>query len=277
MTEKKITLASAAGYFDRLREEGRKEEEANRGYVWTITIDDTATLSALGVAKVESRLRLNCSHVGETPYGVYRGEMSLDFNADISGARFLLGVIGLSADEDSSGWFKNDRFVMKIKPYSDEDEKEFIDSFNADTGKDEKEKAAMDIFNSVLDKLAGNEESEERKATGLWYDWDHHMTEGDMGVYLKMTGGLIYWFADTSAIVDKEGRSVDVDSIVGGFLIPSFKERYTDPIDSPFPYTLKIFEDDTVLFTLYNAKGGPLTLKWKGRIDRIPVEKTEKI
>ena len=54
MTEtKKPALASAANYFDELREEGLSEEKQNKGYVWTMLIDGTSHVKAMGLADVE--------------------------------------------------------------------------------------------------------------------------------------------------------------------------------------------------------------------------------
>ena len=277
MSENKVSLASAAGYYDQLKEEGLAEEKRNKGYVWTMLIDSPARISVAGLAEVDYHLKLNCSHVGETPYGVYRGEMEFDFSADISKTKVLFSLLGFHMDDDSSGWFKNDSFVMKIKPWSAEDEKEFIDSF--DTGNDEvseEEKAGKELINSLVGALVNQGEKDSRDPIGIWYDWDFHMTEGDMSTYLKINGSpspLAY--ANGYAKTDSTGKEMDVDTKGYVFTGQTFTNRYTDPIDSPFPYTLKLYEDHSVVFTLYNAKGGPVTVNWKGKIDSIPVENTQ--
>ena len=271
MSENKIKLADAGGYYDRLNEEGLAEEKQNKGYVWTMQINGTSTISVLGLANVDYTLRLNCSHVGETPYGVYRGEMYFKFNGDIGGAKAVLALIGLSGSEDLEGWFRNDRFVMKLKPYDETDETEFIGTFNAE---DEDSQARNAVAEALLGSIIRTAEKDQRKASGIWYDWDFHMTEGDMGTYMKINGGLFFYFVNGYAKTDASGKNEDVDLTGKVIFHPAFVERYNEPIDTPFPYTLKMYEDHSVVFTLYNAKGGPVTVSWKGKIDSVPVENT---
>ena len=54
----------------------------------------------------------------------------------------------------------------------------------------------------------------------------------------------------------------------------TINERYDEVIGSPFPYRVKVFDNNSVLVTLYNSKGGPVTADWLGKLDRIPVENT---
>ena len=277
MTEtKKPALASAANYFDELREEGLSEEKQNKGYVWTMLIDGTSHVKALGLADVEYNLKLNCSHVGETPFGVYRGEMAFDFKGDCSGAYAILAMLGFSTQDDLEGWFKNDSFVMKLKPYEENDEAEFIQTF--DTSNDEaseKEAAGKEFMNALVSALVTGGETDERKPSGLWYDWSFHMSEGDMGTYLKLNGGILpFYSANSSGVTNKEGTSLDVDATTSSIFVGTISQRYNEPIDSPFPYTIKVFDNKDVLFTLYNAKGGPVTVTWRGTLSSIPVEDT---
>ena len=272
----KAKLASAANYFDDLRAEGLAEEKRNKGYVWTMLIDGTSHVSALGLADVQYNLKLNCSHVGETPLGIYRGEMAMDFEADVSGALSLLNLMGFSTQDDTKGWFRNDRFVMKLKPYQSTDEEEFIQTF--DQSKDaanETEAAAKDLMNSLIGAFVSGGEKDERTPSGLWYDWSFHMSEGDMGTYVKLNGGAFpLYFGHSYAKTDSSGSSLDADASVASMFTGTIAERYTEPIDSPFPYTIKLFDNRDVLFTLYNAKGGPVTVTWRGTLSCIPIEDT---
>lgn len=273
---RKTTLASANNYFNELREEGLTEEKGNKGYVWTMLIDETSHVRALGLADVEYNLKLNCSHVGETPYGVYRGEMAFDFNGDCSGALTILKMMGFSSEEDLKGWFKNDSFVMKLKQYDRTAEDEFIETF--DRSKDAstaQEAAGKELLNSLIGALVSGGEKDERDPDGLWYDWSFHMSEGDMGTYLKINGGIIPIYAGkASGETDAAGNSLDVDAKVATAFTGTISERYSEPIDSPFPYTIKVYDEKDVLFTLYNAKGGPVTVTFKGTLSKIPVKDT---
>ena len=291
-------LASAAHWLDDLREEGLAEERANVGSVWTIDMGGVATLKMPGIASVDYDLKLNCSHVGPTMFGVYRGSLSMDVRGQIGGVKAFLAVLGMRADEDVSGWFRNDAFVMKIKPYTREDEESFIYSF--DRSEDERAQnapeptgnaqadaaaqAAYEAANSLVDALTGMIGSSQqtevlkpyagKRPMGLWYDWDFHMTEGDMGMYLKLNGGNGLFFARGQGGTDASGKSNAGQMTVTSFLGQTYSERYDEPIDSPFPYTVRVYPDASVLFTLYNARGGGVTVSWAGRIDCIPVERT---
>ena len=79
------------------------------------------------------------------------------------------------------------------------------------------------------------------------------------------------------AKTDAAGKNEAADLTGKVIFHPAFVERYQRPIDSPFPYTLKLYDDHSVIFTLYNANGGPVTVNWTGKLDSIPVEKTQKV
>jgi hypothetical protein len=144
--------------------------------------------------------------------------------------------------------------------------------------------AAYEAANSLVDGLIGTigssqqtkekEKVQGKRPMGLWYDWDFHMTEGDMGMFLKLNGGNGFFFANGKGEVDAGGKSSTGNMTVKTILGTTYSERYDEPIDSPFPYTVKVFPDASVLFTLYNAKGGPVTVNWAGYIHSIPVEDT---
>lgn len=283
--DNKRPIASLHDYWVKMREEGEQDERENKGYVWTIRVSGTSTINAL-LAKVDYTLDLNCSHVGETPFGVYRGEMSFKFDGDIGGTKLMLLALGIGADEDVKGWFKNDQFIMRLKPYDSADEQEFLGTFNVsdqqvettgDPDKDAIKQATTDMVNNLINSFLGTLSSKENpdsdKPAGLWYDWDTHMTEGDLGTFLKLNGGLLYWYVKGGASTDAEGDDLHVDE-KAWVLGKNISERYDEVIGSPFPYTLKVFDNGNVLFTLHNSKGGPVTVDWLGTIDRIPVGQT---
>ena len=276
METNKIKLASAANYFNDLREEGLAEEKRNEGSVWTMIIDGTSHVTAAGLAEVEYNLKLNCSHVGETPYGVYRGTMDFSFKGDCSGAYAILALLGMKTQDDLEGWFRNDSFVMKLKPFDEQDESEFIETFDQSSEEAAEENALETQFkNSLVSALVTGGEKDERKASGIWYDWSHHMTEGDMSTYAKITGGILpFYGVNGYGKTDAKGSTLDVDATAFALFGGIINKRYNKPIDSPFPYTLKTYENGDVLFTLYNAKGGPVTVTWRGKLTSIPVEDT---
>ena len=286
MTEKKPALA-VSHYFEELEEEGRREEKANKGYVWTMLVNGTSRINVLGLAGCDYTLNLNCSHVGETVYGVYRGELSMKFDGDISGVKALLRVaLGLGTQEDVNGWFRNDKFVMKLKPYDSTDEEEFLQTLPKDaiesqpeTGDANKDAAAalvtgmVNKFINAVYSAASDNPQEPSAPSGLWYDWDFHMTDGDMGTFIKLNGGTPLWHITGHAETNAAGELVTGDSTVTTIFTGPIKERYDEPLYSPFPYSIKVYPDSTVIFTLYNTKG-PVSVGWIGNISRIRVEDT---
>jgi hypothetical protein len=302
---KKPGLTPISHAFDMMREEGLAEEARNEGFVWTIRAGGTTSLSVAGLAKVDYTLDLNCSHVGPTPYGIYRGEMSFRFDGSIGGVKAMLGLLGFRSSEDVSGWFKNDKFVMRLSEYTPENEAEFIEYFvnggnnviaapgsatdgssNASTGDPNKDAAyqagqelANGIVNAVLGSIKNSQQDEADKATssnaptGIWHDFDYRMTEGDMGTYLKFSGGRLFWRGGGQSGMSSEGHAVKGNATV--HTIAGTESAVVDEdVLFPFPYVLKVYPNNRVRFTLYNYKGGPITVDWLGWIDSIPVSQT---
>ena len=148
-------------YFEDLRRQGEEDERANKGYVWTIQVGGTSSITVGGLASADYTLDLNCSHVGETMYGVYRGTMDFKVKGDISGVKGMLAVIGMRSSSDVDGWFKNDRFVMELKPFSPTSEEEFTSPFEAkplvdapeSTGDATQDAANQAVYQAINDML----------------------------------------------------------------------------------------------------------------------------
>ena len=294
---KKPALASfsTSQYFERLRQQWQEDHLANKGFVWTVQVFGTSSVTVGGLASVEYTLDLNCSHVGETLYGAYTGTMSFKVDGNITGVKGLLALIGMSSQSDVSGWFKNDRFVMELKPFSPAAEEEFASPFETDstleapaaTGNQTQDAANQAAYQAINNMLSGifKTTSQDNDASGkdntfgrfpaaLWYDWDFHMTEGDMGMFLKVNGGMPFWHAKGYSEVRASGEQLDADMTMHTVFGQSFAERYTEPIYNPFPYAIRVYPNNRVRFRLYNSKGGPLTVDWYGFIDKVPVENT---
>ena len=288
-------LASVADRFEQMRQEALADEKANKGSVWTISFDGTSNITAYGLAKCDYTLHVSASHVGETMFGVYRGEMSMEFKGDMSGAKAVLAVLGMGTSEDLSGWFRNDNFVMKLSPYDATEESEFEAVFTpvstvkapeltGDPKTDAARKAgydwAMNFVNSLTagvtsaQQTAIKAETSTKKALGLWSDYDFRMTEGDMSVYLKLGGGNGIYAAAGSASTDAEGKHTTGGATATTILSPTYSSKIDEYEDSPFPYTIKTFPDGTALFTLYNAKDPNVKVYWNGTIDAIDVDQT---
>ena len=284
---KKPALASLNSYWRAMHQEYQDDVARNEGYIWTIQAGGTCTISNL-FAKMNYTLNLNCSHVGKTLYGVYHGEMSFKFDGDITGTKLLLLALGIKSKEDVDGWFINDNFVMRLKPYDAGAEEEFVQSFtqtsspeitpSGDARKDELSQNIADTINNTINSLLENmsvkKDPGSKQRVGLWYDWDTHMTEGDIGVFLKLNGGTPLWYVNGHSGTDSEGGLLDVDASTWTPFSGTMAERYDEVISSPFPYKIKVYDNSSVVFTLYNSKGGPVTADWLGSLSAVPVEDT---
>ena len=269
--EKRPELASLEGYWEKLEYEWENAPE--EGYVWTITIDQMSTMDVMGLAQVEYDLDLSCSHVGKTAQGVYRGEMAMAYAADLSGLISLVTLTGGSVDYDADGWFKNGNFLMNLGGYDQEEDELFVTSLEIPADNPE-EQAMMDaMLGQYLGDLeAGSEDFEESsQPDAMWCDWDFHMTEGDMSGYINMTG-IAYGTTSGGGGVDASGKSMS-GSASASALGYTFTERYSETLESPFPYTIKVYGNNVVM-ELFSAQGGPVTVKFYGTIDKVPVENT---
>ncbi|MDR0380759.1 MAG: hypothetical protein LBH86_02005 [Oscillospiraceae bacterium] len=266
--------ANPGGYWDRLEAEwGNAPEE---GYVWTITIDSAETLDIMGLGSVTYNLDLSCSHVGKTMRGVYRGEMAMDYAADLSGMVELLTLTGGSIDYDADGWFKNGNFIMELDGYDDYASEAFVESFQQTNDMSAEEQAIADAYlGQFLSDMGTPEKDFEQADTpaGQWFDWEFHMTEGDMSGYINMTG-IAYGTTGGSGSVDAGGTYMEGYATASAPLVGTFSERYSDTIDKPFPYLINVYDNDQVVFVLHSANGGPVQVRFYGTIDKIPVEET---
>ena len=278
--QREAALAALDNYWDKLRLEWEWDQQDAEGYVWTITIDSVSVLDVAGLASVEYALDLSCSHVGPTMDGVYSGEMAMEYAADLSGVMALVTFAGGSASYDADGWFENDQFVMRLVEYDDLVETQFDSMMSAglQAGLSGEEQAIADAFLGML--LGGVGSGDEAFETAgqpasAWYDWDFHMTDGDMSGYVNMTG-IVGGIASASGTVDASGTQSQGDAYASVFGM-TFTERYDETIENPFPYALRVYETGEVVFELYSSSGGPVTVKFYGTIDRIPVGDTQLI
>jgi hypothetical protein len=268
------TVDNPGGYWDRLESEWENAPE--EGYVWTITINNAETLNIMGLGNVTYNLNLSCSHVGKTMNGVYKGEMAMDYAADLSGMVELLTITGGTVDYDADGWFKNDAFIMELGAYDDYAEEAFIESFQQTNDLSAEERAIAEAYMGQFLNSMGTPEKDFEKAgnpNAQWFDWQFHMTEGDMSGYINMTG-IAYGTTSGSGSVDASGTYMEGYATASAPLVGTFSDRYSDTIDEPFPYLLNVYGDGQVVFVLHSANGGPVQVRFYGTIDKIPVEDT---
>lgn len=283
-------IASIPDAWDRLQAEFDNAPEV--GYVWTINIDSKASISALALTTTEYHLKLSCSHVGETMYGVWGGEMEFDTKTGMAGLKVLIAAMGSATSSDLDVWFKNNRFLMKLRPYKLEDETEFVEDFvkplcqppEGATDAQKQGYAAGNAMVSAIQQAAihgtnmGRTLINTTPPEGFYSGYYTNMTEGDLSQYIRITGFLGAAFGSAHAETDKEGKTVTAGAkYVVPFVKNTFTETSRNELDAPFPYTINVFSDGSVLFRLYNSNGGPFTANFFGTMDKIPVGQTSKV
>ena len=267
-------------YWDKLRE--RWKNEPNEGYVWTITIDAVTVLDAAGLAECTYDLDLSCSHVGKEMNGVYAGSLAMDFEADLSGLNALMAFMGGTASTDHvDGWFRNDAFIMELVDYNYEKEQGFIGSLDLiiDENGEVVPRYEDDPYTDAImgpiyeDMGSGAEDFELQEVpVSYWFDWDYHMTEGDMSQSYSVTG--IMGMGSASGGMDASGTHVSGHAVAHSPLGGVYTDRYDETYDAPFPYIIRVYETGQVVFELHSANGGPVVIKFYGTIDKIPVSET---
>ena len=264
-----------SGYFESLREEWKAEK--NEGYVWTISIDDDAVMDVLGLVEANYHLYLSCSHVGTSLNGIYCGTMNMSFDADVSGVNDLLGAMGGSiTSSDMSGWFWNDRFAMELSGDGSEQSDLFIQELN----RPYEEMLESDPSAAMAASMLGEIEIENQPfetasyPVGWWFDWDYRMTDGDMSTYAAMSGSFMGVNYAGEGGMDASGSHLDASGVASSPSAGVFHERESKDYEMPFPYVIKVYNTGEVLFTLYSSGGGPVVIKFYGKIDRVPVSET---
>ena len=271
-------------FWDKLREEW--ENQPNVGYVWTLTINDVVTLNVMGLVQAKYDMKLSASHVGPTMDGVYSGSMAFKFDAGLGGLNAMVGALGGRASTNKiDGWFRNDKFVMKLSGYNKEKEDAFVNTLNYTLDElssvDDAEQARIEaqhqmqdaIMNPMLQNIGSKPDAYEltHSPSHYWFDWEYNMTEGDMSQNYAVSGvlGMASGRGSMNAAgdhVEAHGRAVTPWGV------------YTDDIDedyhSPFPYVIHAYEDGRVNLVLHSQKGGPVVIIFRGKIDKIPVGQT---
>ena len=235
----------------------------------------------MGLAEVKYDLKLSASHVGTERDGVYRGSLAMAFGADLSGLTEMIGSLGgRTSSNKMNGWFRNDNFIMQLSPYNKEKEEGFIGSLDL----------RLDENGNVIDKPSdnpyadavaapmlaqmgsGSEEFEKAdEPLSYWFDWDYHMTSGDMANSYSISGVL--GMGSATGSIDNEGTHVQGS---GHAVTPwgVYSDRYAKDYDAPFPYVIRVYGNDRAVFELHSPEGGPVVIKFYGTIDRIPVSET---
>jgi hypothetical protein len=278
-TQRKIASVDMDDYFEGLRENWKNEPE--EGYVWTINISGVESLDVMGIAKVDYDLNFSASHVGKDMFGPYSGEMHMSYNANLDGLVQLMTLTGGSVDYDADGWFEDTDFIMNLHQYDDVIDESFEDSIGSTAAPEEDtdpeaQAIADEYLSSILGGIGSGDKQFEldNNPAGCWFDWTYHMTDGDMSGYLQMTN-IAYGTTSASGTVDASGVYTQGSATASIPLVGTFSERYSETIETPFPYIIRVYETGEVVFELYSANGGPVTVKFYGTIDKKRVEDTE--
>ena len=207
--------------------------------------------------------------------------LAMDFQAELSGLNSLMAAMGGSASTGSvDGWFRNDEFVMELLPYNPEREQGFIGSLdikldeNGQIVEETTDPYTDALMGSMLGEMGSGSEPFEQEQTPVsyWFDWDYHMTEGDMSQSYSVTG--IMGIGSASGGMDASGTHISGSAIAHSPLGGVYTDRYDETFDAPFPYILRVYETGQVVFELHSASGGPVVIKFYGTIDKIPVSET---
>ena len=268
-------------FWNGLENEWKEDQARNSGYVWTVSIDTVTALDAAGLAKMKYDLKLSCSHVGPEQNGVYRGSLALAYGADLSGLSAMLGALGgRTSTNRLSGWFRNDNFLMRLSPYSKEKEHAFLHTLdtiideNAEVVEKPSDNPYADaVASPIIAQMGSGSEAFEKEndPESYWFDWDYHMTAGDLAYSYAVSG--VAGMGSAHAEIDETGTHIEgAGRAVSPFGV--YSERYEKDYESPFPYVIRVYGNRRVVFELHSPEGGPVVIKFYGQIDSIPVEQT---
>ncbi len=126
----------------------------------------------------------------------------------------------------------------------------------------------------MLEQMGSGSEEFEKNSTPVsyWFDWDYHMTSGDMSQSYSVTG--VMGIASASGSMDASGTHIQGSGIAHSPLGGTYTSRYSEDFDAPFPYIIRVYETGDVVFELHSSEGGPVVIKFYGTIDKIPVGET---
>lgn len=204
-------------------------------YVWTIEIDDDCLQSIYGIT-VNSHCKASMSKVGgDDPYGVYNGELFMDFTTDLGEWADLLNALGgVSYDLDGSAG--DSAFTMDFVPYEHQELLSFVNG----TRETQPELAPL---------LEG---------TGMYINPALNLPEGDSDMFINMN---LAGIASVSGTGDLNSGSGHADSIVGSYSASSSR--------AGMPCTILQLPDGRIQLTLYSTGGAEFDIKYYGTIDKV--------
>ena len=243
-------------------------------YIWTITIDEeqNEVVDAEVGASMYSRLKLSMSKTGgETPFGVYRGEIDYSYEMDMGS---ILSAFLDAADTD--GWGKNDSFEIELLPYDEIDFEAFEAGVAAvfETGDEtggEEGALSPSLAPLVSEQPEDTEEADtEPEPSGdpslaplqnyyaMYCGEDLVFTEEDFSTSVSMPEGLLDFQGDG----DYASGSINLGPL----------GSYSDAGEVMMPYSIMLIRpaELEVQFTLY----GNHNYVYRGTIDKVPLSDT---
>ena len=234
------------------------------GTTWTLHFDEATVLDMMSLAVVDYDLELTATHTGADMFGLYTGEIGMEYSADLSGLQGFLAMSGVDMDYSADGWFKNTGFKMELMHYNLKDEEHFIDSLKDPNITDE-ERALVQSYTAAMFAGVGSGSKDfetEKTPVGLWYDWAFHMTEGDMSAYVNMNSAMF----SASATQDKTAKTAE--GYANAIFVGSIHESLSYADESPFPYQIVVYESGEAVFTLRNPTESPIVVKFYGTLKK---------
>jgi len=273
-----------------LYDQGRLErwnadQKANKGYVWTITIQSATTISCTGLIEASYALGVSMSHVGPTMYGVYRGNLYLAANRDTKGFEALLAAVGgsLKTNGDISE-MSSENYLCELEKAGGNFEEVWNDLYGPDamySGMSGLEKSMVkDVVDGIFEDYVPREKAFERNSKPVAKGYEFQLPAGSTGALqtaqIRINNGLMSTTVSGSADIGAASSSQNIEKSWGKvrtFLGDTHYAQFNKTTDA-LPHTICVYPDNHVVFTLYSNDGGPVTVKFYGYIDRIPVGNT---
>lgn len=271
---------------DQLLEMWNEDQQSNQGYVWTININSCTMISVENLVEVNYAINLSMSHIGPTCHGVYKGVMGIAASRDTKEFEELLSLIGgkltTSGDIDE---VSSDEYVMVMYPYDAEGDEVWQNYFGYNALTFGRSQMVQDMINDVMDSFMGSyvrrEKPFEKTMKPVSQGCGFELPPGSIGSFQEAQlsinngyfKGTIFGEADLGVTNEKD-RIEKGWGKVTDFLGSTYNASYDKNTICPFPHTISIYPNHIVVFELFSAEGGPITAKFYGTIDKIPVGQT---
>ena len=285
--------------YGEMQSQFKKEQAANQGYVWTISVMSESEIKLEGLFETKYKLKGSLSHVGPTINGIFGGELSFRTDYDKSGLDQLLGMIGGTLEMEQNGQEGPIQMVcpeiyFDIHAYDPTENAAWIQNFT--TGgwdysmPDSTIQQTTALYSMIAGDIKPREKEFERTSTPLSFGAitntkiDQKYSEGE--AHIRFNNGYFHFSGDATSktggkIVNGEptdgqirGIPTYVTVLPGLLGFRGFVWGENAPVINVLPLLIRIYPNNVVVFELYNSTGGPFVAKFYGVLDKIPVEDT---